>query len=445
MKIDKIKIRNFKGFKECDLEFHPNINVFIGSNASGKTTILNAIIKSIYNLTSNFVGSNSNAKLILSNDDINYQSTYSKIYSRFSSFPNYEKEIETEIYTNGTPIELKEALNSSLRKEFLQKLNYLISLGPLDIPIVKFYPANRGSISYKNNFTNNVYQISQLESWSNIYQDDLSYSKFFNWFFENETNELRLQRDENSFEIQSPDLKNVRVAIYKVFEYLKFGNYKIVSKQEKRGGSSKLIPTIKLINLNSKIEEDISNKSDGEKAIITIVADIAYNLSLSKDFTFSQNFLDSFGIVIIDEIETHLHPKWQREIIPILTKTFPNIQFFVATHSPQIVSSVKSESVFISENFTIQKAKLKTKGEDTNSLLRFAFESTERPKPFMDLIEKFDNLIENNEESSKVEEVIDEIQKLYNKDNGMGISNLIDELNIKLSAYLFEKEYEENR
>ena len=49
---------------------------------------------------------------------------------------------------------------------------------------------------------------------------------------------------------------------------------------------------------------------------------------------------------IIDEIELHLHPKWQREIIPALTRTFPNCQFIVTTHSPQVVSHVKPEGIY---------------------------------------------------------------------------------------------------
>lgn len=449
MKIDSIKIRNFKGFKECDLEFHPNVNVFIGSNASGKTTILNAIIKSIYSLTGSFVRSSSHQKLILSNEDINYNSTFASIYSKFSKFPNYENDIDTQLTLGDVPEELIEQNYenngiSSSKNQFVKIFRNNIAHSPTDVPIIKFYPSNRGSVSYTYSNRDEIRQISQLETWSNIYQDNLSYSKFFHWFFENETNELRLQRDLKDFNIQSPDLKNVRQALYSVFDYLDFGNYKLVSKQEKRKGSSKLIPTLKLINQNNDFEEDISSKSDGEKAIITLVADIAYNLSLSKDFTVDDNFLNSFGIVIIDEIETHLHPKWQREILPILTKIFPNIQFFIATHSPQIISSVESDCVFISENFNIDKAKLKTKGEDSNSLLKYAFESTDRPKPFINLIKRFNDLIDNNAKVDEIQKVINEIQSLYNQDTGIGISNLIDELNIKLSAYLFEKEYEEN-
>lgn len=49
------------------------------------------------------------------------------------------------------------------------------------------------------------------------------------------------------------------------------------------------------------------------------------------------------GIVLIDEIELHLHPKWQGKIVPVLMDTFPNIQFIITTHSPKVLSEIKND------------------------------------------------------------------------------------------------------
>jgi predicted ATP-binding protein involved in virulence len=85
--------------------------------------------------------------------------------------------------------------------------------------------------------------------------------------------------------------------------------------------------------------------SDGEKNLIALIGDIARRLTIANPK--SDNPLLGEGIILIDEIELHLHPSWQRLIVPKLTQTFPNCQFFITTHSPQVISHVKPESVFI--------------------------------------------------------------------------------------------------
>lgn len=451
MKVDRIEITNYKGFEKCNIDFHPNVNVFIGSNASGKTTLLTAVAKSLYSITKRFVDGGGGGNLTLTNNDINYRNISTYIKANFSNFPETDNlKFSSFIQSGIVTEEIKKILNEVTvgLNQFVNQLNNSIGIAPKTIPIVKFYPANRVSLFRTQEGMPDripkVYKISQLETWNNIYHNNLSYSAFAKWFIENENNELRLQREYRNFDLQSPALKSIRIALSKTFELLAFGQYKIISKEIKREGTSKLITSLVLLNTETQKEEDINNKSDGEKAIISLIADIAYNLSLAKDFTKDDDFLKSPGIVMIDEIETHLHPKWQREIIPILREVFPNIQFFVATHSPQIVASVPSECVFVCDNFSVDGVHLKTLGEDTNSILIDIFNATDRPKPYIELLQKFDNLIDADASIDSLTSVIIEIKNMYERDNGIGISNLIDELNIRLSAYKFDKEYDKD-
>lgn len=446
MRISKIDISNYRGFKNCKVDFHPSLNILIGSNASGKTTLLTAIVKTLYSLTASFAPpAKHNPELSIKNGDANYSEKYCTLISLIEDFPGYNKKIATILNTNPLTAPSKEfiELNDS-RANFTHWLSKEIAVGPITIPILKFYPANRGAITYSRESYPINYQISQLETWGNIYQDTLSYSKFFKWFLENETNELLLQRDKRNFDLQSPALRDVRTALNRIFEFMGYGKSKIKVKQIKREGSSELIPTLVLEYPNSQKEESLDNKSDGEKAIITLVADIAYNLSLAKDFVQNDDFLQSPGIVLIDEIETHLHPNWQRQIMPMLITIFPNIQFFVTTHSPQIISSVKSESVFSMENFNIRRIHLKTLGEDSNSLLKFVFDSTERPNKYVDLLEKFDLLIEQKADDKSIEGLINEIRKMEEEDNSQTASNLISNLILQMEAYKFDRENEKS-
>jgi predicted ATP-binding protein involved in virulence len=89
----------------------------------------------------------------------------------------------------------------------------------------------------------------------------------------------------------------------------------------------------------------VNQLSDGEKNMIALVGDIARRLSLANSN--SENPLEGYGIILIDEIDLHLHPLWQRLIVPKLTEVFPNCQFIVTTHSPQVLSHVQPENIFI--------------------------------------------------------------------------------------------------
>lgn len=88
--------------------------------------------------------------------------------------------------------------------------------------------------------------------------------------------------------------------------------------------------------------------SDGEKNIIVLVSDIARRLTIANPRL--ENPLEGNGVILIDEVDLHLHPAWQRLVIPKLLEFFPNCQFFISTHSPQVVSHVKPYSLFLLRN-----------------------------------------------------------------------------------------------
>lgn len=80
--------------------------------------------------------------------------------------------------------------------------------------------------------------------------------------------------------------------------------------------------------------------SDGERSLLAIVADLVRRLSLANPEI--EDPLQGAGVVLIDEIELHLHPTWQRNVIDKLRTTFPNIQFIATTHSPFVIQSLRA-------------------------------------------------------------------------------------------------------
>lgn len=90
----------------------------------------------------------------------------------------------------------------------------------------------------------------------------------------------------------------------------------------------------------------LNQLSDGERGVLAIVLDLARRL-LQANPDLEDPVKDGIAVVLIDELDLHLHPKWQRNVVDNLTRTFQNCQFIVTTHSPQIIGEVKPERITI--------------------------------------------------------------------------------------------------
>lgn len=137
-----------------------------------------------------------------------------------------------------------------------------------------------------------------------------------------------------------------------------------------------------------------SQLSDGERGVLALVFDIARRLIIAN--IDNENPLDGEAIILIDELDLHLHPKWQRTIVNDLVRTFPNCQFIATTHSPQIISSIYPERINIIKNFDIDHT-VKTYGLDINYILKFVMEDDDRLDISNKAIESVQNLIDEME------------------------------------------------
>ena len=127
--------------------------------------------------------------------------------------------------------------------------------------------------------------------------------------------------------------------------------------------------------------------------------------NLAEDSKELDNPLEASAIVLIDEIELHLHPEWQRMIIPPLTKTFPNCQFIVTTHSPQVLSHVDPECIHILDydghNIVVKRPD-SSYGLDSNRILEDILGVSKRPQEIQErMLELFRTINNNDLESAK--------------------------------------------
>lgn len=102
----------------------------------------------------------------------------------------------------------------------------------------------------------------------------------------------------------------------------------------------------RLIINQGGIELDVDQLSDGERGVLALVLDLARRLS-QANLSLNDPLSEGHAVVLIDEIDLHLHPKWQRQIVHKLTETFPRCQFIATTHSPQVIGEVPHERIHI--------------------------------------------------------------------------------------------------
>ena len=113
---------------------------------------------------------------------------------------------------------------------------------------------------------------------------------------------------------------------------------------------------------------------------------------------------------MIDEVDLHLHPKWQKRFLIDLMDIFPKVQFIVSTHAPEVINSVKKGSVVILRNNEVINATDETYGKDANTILREVMEVSSRPDIIRFLFEKFYELLDSGE-WKMAEEIIGQLEK----------------------------------
>jgi predicted ATP-binding protein involved in virulence len=193
------------------------------------------------------------------------------------------------------------------------------------------------------------------------------------------------------------DIQNVARAIEQFVP--EFCNYRI---NRSKSGSAQM-----LVDKNG-IAFDIEQLSDGEKNLIALIGDIARRLTIGNPQ--SEEPLKESGVILIDEIDLHLHPKWQRIVAERLTGVFPNCQFIISSHSPQVISHIRPESIVVLKNTEGEITKHfvnESFGKSSNRILEDIMDESSRPKYIDDEIKLIFKLIQDGEITKAQEKIVD--------------------------------------
>jgi len=256
------------------------------------------------------------------------------------------------------------------------------------------------------------------------------FKHFIDWYINEENNENReIVRNGNGY--QNPRLTPMREALERFFSNLRGSSkYENLYVETLKENSNSYHPYL-FIKKNKEIFK-LDNLSDGEKMAVLVVGDIARKLTVNYKGNKPEEILKESAIILMDEVDLHLHPGWQRDIIPALAHVFPNVQFLVTTHSPQVLSNVRKESVHIIKDFKRVPFTPSIYGADSNMILWDVFGEKKRPEHADEKFSEFYTALER-EDRDTVLKLLKKLQQHFSEDR----------LDVQKAKTAFEFEYDE--
>ncbi len=376
MFVKSLNLTDFRGVVSMTLDFQPDINVLSGINGAGKSSVLDATAIMLSRLIGRICSTKGTGRLFSESDIRNgTRETVARIEVSFRG-----EDVDWQV-SKATRTSKKQRIThlESLKDVAEQARASLEDEKNTNLPVAVFYSVNRSVIEVP-------LRIRKRHSFDQIAAYDLALTEkrndfrlFFEWFREREDYENEKIRDKEGY--VDRQLEAVREAIE---AFTGFTGLRIRRNP------------LRMEMVKNRQTYDIRQMSDGEKCHIALIGDLARRLAIANPGL--EKPLEGSGVVLIDEIDLHLHPTWQRMVIPQFRKVFPNCQFIVSSHSPHVLSHVKAESVFLfketKEGIVSEKAG-ESYGKNVDRVLEDLMGlPTTRPKEVADRLSEIFKLID---------------------------------------------------
>ena len=325
MKLKRLTLTNFRIFEQATFDFQPGMNLLVGINGVGKSSVLDALRMLLSHALQEFTAFRGRGRSFDIDDiTIGRDNLITELHFEsdgFSASQLIRKQQEEHIpikkqegQVRGQTYDIGENSRFTVHEGHISKDIKTASEQPLAV-----YFSTRRSLPIMRGPSRRSSAGGQTAAFAEaLLRRYLRLREFAEWWLAQE-----VLSQENADPIATRQLEILTNAVTRFLE--SYTNLRAVDEPE----------TTLLLDKES-ITLDVRQLSDGERGLLALVCDLARRLSLANP-QLDDPLRDGRGVVLIDELDLHLHPSWQRTVIEKLTTTFPNCQFIATTHSPQII------------------------------------------------------------------------------------------------------------
>lgn len=374
MHLHELRLQNFRCFTDATISFDEHLTVLVGKNGSGKTAILDAAAIALNNFILHAHGVSTGHAYLLLKSDLSNRNHQFNLCSIKTTLQNNDTNIFLKIDDQRCSIEsdLTYFRISHLKEHFLYSYYTTIRMQAKE------------NIYYDINNRNNSH--TPADAYANCFQPSLSFGDTLAWIDTHDADEARRFRDGDE-DYRDPELSAMREAVEKALP--DFGGLRF------RGTTNEILVTRKTDGQKLSFWQ----LSDGYRAMLALILDLARRMAIANGERYTaegRSILSSPAIVLIDEIELHLHPGWQQTVLPSLLEIFPNTQFIVSTHSPQVLSSIASKHIRLLDEGEVYAAPEGTEGAESSRILKRIFGVLPRPpkNKFAEALARYQTLVE---------------------------------------------------
>jgi predicted ATP-binding protein involved in virulence len=415
MILNKLQLKNFRCFEDLEVAFHDHLSVIVGVNGAGKTSIMEGAAIAISTM---FVPLSGTKGLGIDKTQVRLKAYHMGSLSDVQ--PQYPVIVSVDAICNEQEIHWERALNTEKGSTTIKDAKSIVAIATeyqerlrkgdssLILPILAYYGTGR-LWDYHREKQSDVFESNnRLNGYVDCVDGTANIKLMMNWF-----SKMTIQKYQNQ-ELgmgNIPELEAVYAAMETCFS--RITGCETVKIQYSMG--TKELEVAYKDEAGNVMRIPINQLSDGYKSTISLVADIAYRMAVLNPQLLGDVCKETGGVVLIDEVDLHLHPSWQQRILGDLTAIFPKVQFIVSTHAPEVINSVPRENVIVMKQGAAFPAPSETYGKDANGILHTIMEVNTRPYPVTEKIRQFHASVDD-QKYDEAEAILRELESTLEDD-----------------------------